>query len=44
MSWRAVITVTRAFDNRGNALSSLDAIIGKVPDEWEIRTEEVKRE
>jgi len=42
--WRVVITVTRAFDNRSNALSSLDAIIDKVPSEWEIRTEEVRRE
>lgn len=42
--WRVVITVTRSFDSRANALSALDAVVDKVPDEWEIREESVKRE
>lgn len=44
MSWRVVLTVTKSFDNRANALSSLDAIVDKVPNGWEIRMEEVRRE
>lgn len=44
MSWRAVISITRSFEDRDDALDNLDAIIGKVPGSWEIRQEELKRE
>jgi hypothetical protein len=41
--YRVVITISREFDNRANALSACDAITSKVPDAWEIRTEDVQR-
>ena len=43
-NWRVVITVSRRFDNRANAISACDAIVDKVPNEWEIREESCKRE
>ena len=44
MSYRAILTITRSFETRAEADNRLDSIVSKVPDTWEIRTEDVRRE
>lgn len=42
--YRAVLTITQAFESRARADQRLEQIVEKVPDSWEIREESVRRE
>lgn len=44
MAWRVLITITKPYEDREEALERMDAIIDKVPDGWEIREQDIRFE